>query len=67
MNEVVNPNVYNKEQWKKVRTVVKTQHMKNYPKEFVTDREADKILSMMSPITVEKLYQLAVKYGISKL
>ena len=67
MNVVVNPNVYTKEQWNKVRIVVKTQHMKDYPKEFVTDMEADKILSMMSPVSVEKLYSLAVKYGISQL
>tara|TARA_R100001460_G_scaffold17306_5_gene37389 strand:+ start:1565 stop:1792 length:228 start_codon:yes stop_codon:yes gene_type:complete len=65
--EVVNPNVYSKEQWNKVRTVVKTQHMKHYPKGFVTDMEADKILAAMSPQTVEKLYELAVKYGISQL
>lgn len=67
MNDVVNPNVYSKEQWNKVRTVVKTQHMKHYPKDFVTDMEADKILSAMSPQAVEKLYELAVKYGITRL
>ncbi len=67
MNEVVNPNVYNKEQWNKVRIVVKTQHMKHYPKDFVTDMEADRILAAMSPQAVEKLYELAVKYGISQL
>jgi len=66
-NEVVNPNVYNKEQWNKVRTVVKTQHMKHYPKSFVTDKEADRILSVMSPQAVEKVYELAVKYGITQL
>jgi len=65
--DVVNPNVYTKEQWGKVRVVVKTQHMKHYPKDFVTDMEADRILSAMSPQAVEKLYELAVKYGISQL
>ena len=65
--EVVNPNVYSKEQWNKVRVVVKTQHMKHYPKDFVTDMEADRILSAMSPQAVEKLYELAVKYGITQL
>ena len=65
--EQVNPNVYNKAQWKKVRTVVKTQHMKHYPKGFVTDMEADRILAAMSPQAVEKLYELAVKYAITKL
>ena len=65
--DVVNQNVYSKEQWNKVRVVVKTQHMKHYPKDFVTDMEADRILSAMSPQAVEKLYELAVKYGITKL
>ncbi len=65
--DVVNPNVYSKEQWNKVRVVVKTQHMKHYPKDFVTDMEADRILAAMSPQAVEKLYELAVKYGISQL
>ena len=65
--EVVNPNVYSKEQWNKVRVVVKTQHMKHFPKDFVTDMEADRILAAMSPQAVEKLYELAVKYGISQL
>jgi len=65
--DVVNPNVYSKEQWKKVRTVVKTQHMKSYPKDFVNDMEADRILAAMSPQAVEKLYELAVKYGITQL
>ena len=65
--EVVNPNVYSKEQWNKVRVVVKTQHMKHYPKDFVTDMKADRILAAMSPQAVEKLYELAVKYGITQL
>ena len=65
--EKVNPNIYNKEQWDKVRLVVKTQHMKDYPKDFVTDMEADRILAAMSPEAVEKLYELAVKYGITRL
>ena len=67
LNDVVNPNVYNKEQWNKVRIVVKTQHMKHYPKDFVTDMEADRILAAMSPQAVEKLYELAVKHGIAEL
>ena len=41
--------------------------MKHYPKDFVNDREADRILSAMSPQAVEKLYELAVKYGITQL
>lgn len=58
---------YNKEQWNKLRTVVKITHMKHYPKEFVTDKEADRILDSISPSTLEKLYELAVNYGVSEL
>ena len=67
MNDLANSAVYTKEQWNKVRLVVKTQHMKHYPKDFVTDQEADKIIAAMSRETVEKLYELAVKYGITRL
>ena len=66
-NDLANSAVYTQEQWNKVRLVVKTQHMKHYPKEFVTDQEADKIIAAMSRETVEKLYELAVKYGITRL
>ena len=67
MNDLANSAVYTQEQWNKVRLVVKTQHMKHYPKNFVTDQEADKIIAAMSRETVEKLYELAVKYGITRL
>ena len=63
----VNSSRYNKEQWNKLRTVVKITHMKHYPKEFVNDKEADKILDTISPATLEKLYELAVNHGISEL
>jgi len=59
--------IYTPEQWNKIRLVVKTQHMKHYPKDFVTDQEADKIIAAMSRETVEMLYELAVKYGIARL
>ena len=50
-----------------LRTVVKSQHMKYYPKEKVTDHEADRIIESLSEQCREKLYQLAVDYGITKL
>ena len=50
-----------------LRTVVKSQHMKHYPKEKVTDHEADRIIESLSEQAREKLYQLAVDYGITKL
>ena len=50
-----------------LRTVVKSQHMKHYPKEKVTDHEADRTIESLSEQAREKLYQLAVDYGITKL
>ena len=44
-----------------------SQHMKHYPKEQCTDREADKIIETITPETREKLIKLAVDYGITKL
>lgn len=41
--------------------------MKHYPKEKVTDHEADRIIESLSEQCREKLYQLAVDYGITKL
>tara|TARA_B100000123_G_scaffold270236_1_gene247786 strand:- start:1059 stop:1184 length:126 start_codon:yes stop_codon:yes gene_type:complete len=41
--------------------------MKHYPKEKVTDHEADRIIESLSEQAREKLYQLAVDYGITKL
>ena len=50
-----------------LRSVVKSQHMKHYPKEMVTNNEADRILESLSEQAREKLYELAVNYGITKL
>ena len=50
-----------------LRTVVKSQHMKHYPKEFVNNYEADRIIESLSEEAREKLYELAVNYGITKL
>lgn len=51
----------------KLRTVVKSQHMKHYPKDRLTDYEADKIIESLSDATKEKLIKLAVDYGITEL
>lgn len=41
--------------------------MKHYPKEMVTNYEADRIIESLSEQAREKLYELAVNYGITKL
>ncbi len=51
----------------KLRTVVKTQHMKNYPETHINDYEADKIIDALSDEVKEKLIKLAVDHGITEL
>ena len=51
----------------RLRVVVKNNHMKHYPKDKVTDKEADRIIESISPQTREKLIKLAVDYGITEL
>lgn len=41
--------------------------MKHYPKEQVTDKEADRIIESITPQTRDKLIKLAVDYGITEL
>ena len=51
----------------RLRFVVKNNHMKHYPKEKVTDKEADRIIESITPQTRDKLIKLAVDYGITEL
>ena len=51
----------------RLRVVVKNNHMKHYPKDKVTDKEADRIIESINPQTREKLIKLAVDYGITEL
>ena len=41
--------------------------MKHYPKDHVTDKEADRIIVCITPQTREKLIKLAVDYGSTEL
>lgn len=41
-----------------LRTVVKAVHFKNYPKDFITDFEADKFVDALLPQTIEKLVKI---------
>ena len=43
---------------KKLRTAVKLRYMKDYPKDFMTDYEADKVLETLTPVTLEQLYKM---------
>jgi hypothetical protein len=39
----------------RLRKVVKTIHFKNYPKEFITDKEADKLIEALGPKVAEDM------------
>ena len=50
-----------------MKIFLKLHLVEHYPKEFVTDHEADRIIESLSEQAREKLYELAVNYGITKL
>ena len=58
---------YNKPAIKKLIIAVKMSHMKGLPKEAMTDREAERVLESLTPITLEKLYKLAVEHDLVNL
>jgi uncharacterized protein YdhG (YjbR/CyaY superfamily) len=45
-----------------LRTVVKKVHFAHYPKEFCTDREADKLIDAIAPDVVERM----IRFGKDK-
>ena len=50
-----------------LRIVVKQVHLKHYPKEFITDREADKLNASLLPHTLERIKEVGRNYNIDKL
>tara|TARA_Y100000004_G_scaffold195428_1_gene262404 strand:- start:1090 stop:1296 length:207 start_codon:yes stop_codon:yes gene_type:complete len=58
---------YDKPAMKKLVIAVKMSHMKGLPKEAMTDREAERVLESLTPITLEKLYKLAVEHDLVNL
>jgi|TARA_B100000925_G_scaffold272784_1_gene236997 hypothetical protein len=50
-----------------LRTIVKKVNFQHYPKEFITDREADKFISVLGPVTVEKLLKVGKDNKIDSL
>lgn len=47
-----------------LRTVVKSVHMKHYPQDFVTNREADKLIEAIGPETAARMIKVGVDRGI---
>ena len=58
---------YNKPAMKKLIMAVKISHMKDLPKEAITDREAERVLESLNALTLERLYKLAVEHDIVNL
>ena len=50
-----------------LRVVVKNVHLKHYPKDFITDREADKLISSLLPETLDKLKKVGRDYNIDRM
>ena len=48
---------------RRLRQVVKKIHLKNYPTEFITDKEADKLIESFAPNVVEKFIKMGVDSG----
>jgi hypothetical protein len=47
--------------------MVKNVHLKYYPKDFITDREADKFISSLLPETLDKLKKVGRDYNIDRM
>ena len=48
----------------RLRAVVKQVHLRHHPTEMITDREADRVIEAMGPITREKLIKKAIDHGM---
>ena len=50
-----------------LREVVKRVHLKHHPKEFCTDREADKVIASIGPEVVERMLKFGVDHKVDEL
>ena len=50
-----------------LRVVIKTVHLKHYPKDFITDYEADKLMAVIAPETLEHLKKTGKDFGVADL
>ena len=54
----------NEEERRILRTIVKKVHLKYHPKDFCTDYEADKLISIIAPEVVENLLKVGIDNNI---
>ena len=50
-----------------LRTIVKKVHLKHHSEQFCTDREADKLISIIAPEVVERLMKVGKDMKIDDL
>ena len=49
-----------------LRNVVKTVHLKHFPKQFCTDYEADKLIASIAPVTLDELLKAGKDHKIDE-
>lgn len=50
-----------------LRIVVKQVHLKHHPAGFCTDYEADKVIDVIAPATLEALKEVGKKFKINEI
>ena len=50
-----------------LRVVIKTVHLKHYPKDFITDYEVDKLMAVIAPEALEHLKKTGKDFGVADL
>ena len=50
-----------------LRRVVKKVHLVHHPEEFCTDREADKVISVIGPEVVERMIKFGKDHKVDQL
>lgn len=50
-----------------LRTVVRTVHMKHYPKDFINQYETDKLIDSLGPEVAESMIRLGIDRGLRSL
>ena len=50
-----------------LRIVVKNVHMKHFPKDFINNYEADKLISSLAPATLDKLSKIGKDYKVDRI
>lgn len=57
----------NEQERRVLRTIVKKVHLKYHPKDFCTDYEADKLISIIAPEVVDRLLKVGKDMKVDDL